>query len=146
MTRPDALAPGNPELELAFIAGALLSQPGTDATDYALRTVTRDCFTRPTLAACWAAIARAWEAGDMMKTVDGVIDLMVVCEGFLASLGIDGREGWEAVMKANFSKVDSSLGPIVWREDGQIGKPEGFVPPDAALRKIVDRAISVQKE
>jgi len=88
----------------------------------------------------------AWEAGDMMKTVDGVIDLMVVCEGFLASLGIDGREGWEAVMKANFSKVDSSLGPIVWREDGQIGKPEGFVPPDAALRKIVDRAISVQKE
>ena len=72
--------------------------------------------------------------------IDGAVDCIVVCLGFLHSLGIDPNEAWAAVHRANMRKVDGSLGPIVRRGDNQIGKPPGWYGPEAELAELVEKA------
>jgi len=79
----------------------------------------------------------AWAEGDATKTVDGLVDSIVVALGALLSLGVDPVEAWGAVHRANMSKVDGSLGETVWRSDGQVGKPHGWVGPEAALERLI---------
>jgi predicted HAD superfamily Cof-like phosphohydrolase len=78
----------------------------------------------------------AWDRGDMVSVIDGAVDTIVVAIGLLHSLGVDPFKAWDAVHKANQSKLDGSLGPIVLRDDGQIGKPVGFVGPEEELAKL----------
>ena len=73
---------------------------------------------------------------DYVKVIDGAVDTIVVAIGLLHSLGVDPFKAWDAVHKANQSKLDGSLGPIVLRDDGQIGKPVGFVGPEEELAKL----------
>lgn len=84
---------------------------------------------------------------DWSKVVDGLVDTIVVSAGALISLlGRDGAEAaWDAVHCANMSKVDGSLGPIRWRSDGQVGKPDGFVGPDANLESLCFKAGLIDK-
>ena len=77
-----------------------------------------------------------WDRGDMVNVIDGAVDTIVVAIGLLHSLGVDPFKAWDAVHKANQSKLDGSLGPIVMRDDGQIGKPVGFVGPEEELAKL----------
>lgn len=79
---------------------------------------------------------QAWLADDMVKTIDGLVDSIVVALGGLYSLGINPDDAWNAVHAANMRKVDGSLGPIVRRKDGQIGKPEGWHGPEMELASI----------
>lgn len=82
----------------------------------------------------------ALSLGDHTKALDGAIDSIVVALGFVWSLGIDPRQAWEIVNRKNASKVDGSLGPIVWRADGQVGKPPGWTPPEPELAVLIEDA------
>ena len=79
----------------------------------------------------------AYDDGDFVKTVDGLVDTIVVCLGALWSLGIDPAKAWDAVHAANMRKVDGSLGPVVKRPDGQVGKPDGWFGPEHDLTSLV---------
>ena len=76
----------------------------------------------------------ALEADDLIETVDGLLDVIVVAWGTLVELvGVTAAKDAAAeVVRSNLSKVDGSLGPIQFREDGKILKPEGWTPPDIA--------------
>lgn len=72
---------------------------------------------------------------DWVKAVDAAADLKVVANGFLFSLGIEPWEVDLCVCLANQRKLVD--GKVYRRPDGQIGKPPGWVGPEAALEKIV---------
>jgi predicted HAD superfamily Cof-like phosphohydrolase len=76
----------------------------------------------------------AWDRGDMVNVIDGAVDTIVVAIGLLHSLGVDPFRAWDAVHKANMSKIVD--GKVYRREDGQIGKPPGFVGPEDDLAKL----------
>lgn len=78
---------------------------------------------------------------DEVEVIDALVDTIVVSAGALISLiGVDGaNRAWKAVLTANFRKVLGSPHQeegICYREDGQIGKPSGWVSPRADLEKI----------
>lgn len=80
-----------------------------------------------------------WQVeGSEEKAVDGAIDCIVVCIGFLLSLGIDPDKAWAAVHAANMRKVID--GKVYRRPDGQIGKPPGWYGPEDELRHLVEAA------
>ena len=78
----------------------------------------------------------AWDRGDMVNVIDGAVDTIVVAIGLLHSLGVDPFKAWDAVHRANMRKVDGSCGPIVKREDGQLGKPANWYGPEEDLAKL----------
>jgi predicted HAD superfamily Cof-like phosphohydrolase len=75
-----------------------------------------------------------------VKAVDGAVDCIVVCIGFLHSLGVDPNAAWAAVHRANMRKVVD--GKVCRREDGQIGKPPGWYGPEEELAELVKAAKS----
>lgn len=79
-------------------------------------------------------------AVETYKILDSLTDLLVVTIGALHSLGVPPQECWLAVHRSNMAKVDGSHGPIVYRSDGQIGKPEDWVNPELALKAIAVKA------
>ena len=79
---------------------------------------------------------RDFSAGDYVKAIDGAVDTIVVAIGLLHSLGVDPFKAWDAVHAANMRKVDNSCGPIVKREDGQLGKPIHWYGPEKDLAKL----------
>lgn len=70
--------------------------------------------------------------GDMVKTIDGLCDLLVVTFGTIIEFGIDIAPFWREVHRTNMAKAG---GPV--REDGKVLKPEGWTPPD--IRGILER-------
>lgn len=85
-------------------------------------------------------IAETYEAGviveDVERTaeiVDGFLD--VAYAAMTGAIRVAGaakaNEAWEAIIQANLSKVDGSLGEVVRDpETGKIQKPEGWTAPD----------------
>lgn len=84
-------------------------------------------------------LRRDYEAGDMVKVVDALMDIKVVCNGGSLSLGIDPDEGMKIVDTANMSKIGPN-GNVSRRPDGQIAKGEFFQPPEPRLRALMDKA------
>ena len=84
-------------------------------------------------------LRRDYEAGDMVKVVDALMDIKVVCNGASLSLGIDPDEGMKIVDTANMSKIGPD-GKVSRRPDGQIAKGEFFQPPEPRLRELMDKA------
>ena len=76
----------------------------------------------------------AFDAGDLVKTLDGAVDMIFVALGLIHSLGVDPDAAWAVVLRANMSKVE---GEIHRRPDGQIGKGPNFVPPEPGLSKLL---------
>ena len=65
-----------------------------------------------------------------VKTLDALLDILVVTIGAIHSAGFNGEGGWKEVMKTNFAKVDKETGKVRKREDGKVLKPVGWTPPD----------------
>lgn len=80
----------------------------------------------------------AFLTGDNVKAIDGAVDTIVVAIGFLHSMGVDPFKAWNAVHAANMRKVID--GKVYRREDGQIGKPDGWYGPEEDLSKLWNRA------
>jgi len=68
---------------------------------------------------------------DLVGTVDGLLDIIVIAWGTLLSYVGEGRAKAAAAEVAR-SNLDKVRGEIKRRLDGKILKPEGWEPPDIA--------------
>lgn len=75
---------------------------------------------------------------NQVGAIDGVIDTIVVCLGYLHSLNVNADKAWGAVHAANMRKVID--GKVHRRPDGQIGKPEGWYGPEEELEQLAREA------
>lgn len=75
-----------------------------------------------------------------IEIADGYAD--TIYAAMTALLNLAGREKaeqiFQAVVDANSSKVDGSLGPVRRDENGKILKPAGFVPPNQKIKEILE--------
>lgn len=62
---------------------------------------------------------------DFPGIIDNICDSIYVLIGMSIAMGVDLREVWKEVHRANMAKEG---GPT--REDGKVLKPEGWQPPD----------------
>ena len=69
----------------------------------------------------------ALEAGDLVEIADGGVDAIVVILDAMIFCGIDIRPIWDVIHKSNMAKKGG-----IFREDGKLLHPEGWVPPDVA--------------
>lgn len=77
----------------------------------------------------YVELTTALTEGNLPEIADGIADLIYVCIGTAVRLGVDLIPVWDAVQRANLSKVDARI----HREpDGKIRKQDGFRHPDIA--------------
>lgn len=76
---------------------------------------------------------------DDTEIADGYADIIYAAmTGLLNLAGRDKAERvFQAVVDANTSKVDGSLGHVRRAENGKILKPAGFVPPNEKIKEIL---------
>lgn len=78
--------------------------------------------------------------GNDVEIADGYAD--TIYAAMTALLNLAGREKaeqiFQAVVDANTTKVDGSLGPVRRDENGKILKPHGFVPPNQKIKEILE--------
>lgn len=73
---------------------------------------------------------------DLVELADGLADLIYVCVGTALEYGIPLDLVWNAVQRANMTKVDPATGKVLKREDGKVLKPLGWTPPD--IKSIIE--------
>ena len=85
-------------------------------------------------------IQEFWEGienKDDVETIDGITDTIWVLVGYAHSRGWNIMGAFEEVARSNMSKVDSTSGKLLKREDGKVLKPETYSPPD--LKEFIVR-------
>lgn len=74
-----------------------------------------------------------------VDVVDGYAD--TIYAAMTALLHLAGRDKaekiFQAVVDANTTKIDGSLGPVRRDETGKILKPEGFISPNQKIKEIL---------
>ena len=70
--------------------------------------------------------------GDDIETLDAICDSIWVLVGYAHTRGWNIIGAFEEVARSNMSKVDTSSGKLLKREDGKIIKDDGYSPPDLA--------------
>lgn len=75
---------------------------------------------------------------DLIKAVDGLLDIIYVAGGTLWFMGVPSQECWDAVQKANMAKVrgTTSRGNKI-----DAAKPPGWVSPEPAIACAIEEAI-----
>jgi predicted HAD superfamily Cof-like phosphohydrolase len=76
---------------------------------------------------------------DLVTVADAAIDSIYVITGLLLRLGIPGHLVWQIVQRTNMAKVDPDTGEVVRRADGKILKPEGWQPPEPAIKLLLEQ-------
>lgn len=87
-------------------------------------------------------LIEVWEAinnESQTEIADGYADVIYAAmTGLLNLAGRDKAEQiFQAVVDANTTKVDGSLGPVRRDENGKILKPAGFVSPNQKIKEIL---------
>ncbi|HCQ71651.1 MAG: phosphoribosyl-ATP diphosphatase [Alphaproteobacteria bacterium] len=79
-------------------------------------------------------LKEALEQGDMVETLDALIDLQYVLDGAFLSFGMQGvkEEAFEEVHRSNMSKLGADGKPIRRESDGKVMKGPDFFEPDLA--------------
>lgn len=79
-------------------------------------------------------LKEALEQGDLVETLDALIDLQYVLDGAFLSFGMqDLKEAaFDEVHRSNMSKLGKDGKPIVRPEDGKILKGPDYFKPDIA--------------
>lgn len=77
-------------------------------------------------------LKEALEQGDMVETLDALIDLQYVLDGAFLSFGLQHLKdpAFEEVQRSNMSKLGEDGKPIVRKEDGKILKGPNYFKPD----------------
>lgn len=90
-----------------------------------------------------AEVTETWHAilgCDDTEIADGYAD--TIYAAMTALLNLAGREKaeaiFQAVVDANSSKVDGSLGPVRRDKNGKILKPQGFISPNQKIKEILE--------
>lgn len=104
---------------------AIASVPGFP--DIATRELRRELLDEEVL-----EYFRADHRDDLVETVDGLLDIIVVAWGtLLAYVSPEAANAAAAeVTRSNLAKVVE--GKVLRREDGKVKKPPGWTPPDIA--------------
>lgn len=78
---------------------------------------------------------------NLVGAVDGLLDIIYVAAGTLWFMGVPAQECWNVVQKANMAKVrgTTSRGNAI-----DARKPEGWVPPEGELARILEKAFDRQ--
>lgn len=79
-------------------------------------------------------LKEALEAGDMVETLDALIDLQYVLDGAFLSFGMHDVKtaAFEEVHRSNMSKLGADGKPIRRESDGKVMKGPDFFQPDLA--------------
>ena len=90
-------------------------------------------------------LKEALEQGDMVETLDALIDLQYVLDGAFLSFGMQGvkTEAFEEVHRSNMSKLGADGKPIRRESDGKVLKGPDFFEPD--LAQFIDPAHRKEK-
>ncbi len=77
-------------------------------------------------------LREALAAGDLVETLDALIDLQYVLDGAFLSFGMHGLKeaAFDEVHRSNMSKLGADGKPIVRPEDGKILKGPDYFKPD----------------
>lgn len=80
----------------------------------------------------------ALSRGDVVETLDALVDLQYVLLGAVLSFGLKDvfHEAFDIVHESNMSKLDENGKPI-YREDGKVLKGPNFVEPD--LKQLIKK-------
>ena len=84
-------------------------------------------------------LSLAFHNKDKVETLDAVLDILVTTFGLAGKASISPElllEGFNEVMRANWSKADKDGNPV-FLPSGKIGKSELYVAPN--LHKIVEK-------
>lgn len=86
----------------------------------------------------WYAIKAARQS--KVEIADGYAD--TIYAAMTGLLNLAGREKaeriFQAVVDANTTKIDGSLGPVRRNENGKILKPAGFISPNQKIKEILE--------
>ena len=67
---------------------------------------------------------------DLIEIADALADIIYIACGTAVSYGIPLDAIFEEVHSSNMAKLVD--GKVIYREDGKVKKPEGWMPPDIA--------------
>jgi len=81
--------------------------------------------------------AEAWGASNLVKQADALIDLAYVVFGTAAMMGLPWEKLFDAVHEANMKKRKTLVDEPGSRHKFDVRKPEGWVGPEDAMRKIL---------
>lgn len=65
---------------------------------------------------------------DIVEIADALADIIYIACGTAITYGIPLDKVWKEVQKTNMAKLVD--GKPLYREDGKVKKPEGWIPPD----------------
>lgn len=79
-------------------------------------------------------LKEALAEGDLVETLDALIDLQYVLDGAFLSFGMQGLKeaAFDEVHRSNMSKLGADGKPVVRPEDGKILKGPDYFKPDLA--------------
>lgn len=77
-------------------------------------------------------LADAITNGDLVGIADALVDIEVFTSGTGAMYGIDMDACHAEVMRSNLAKVNPETGRFDKDENGKVGKPDGWEPPNLA--------------
>lgn len=79
-------------------------------------------------------LKEALDQGDMVETLDALIDLQYVLDGAFLSFGLQGKktEAFDEVHRSNMSKLGADGKPIHRESDGKVMKGPNYFQPDLA--------------
>ncbi len=79
-------------------------------------------------------LKEALKQGDLVETLDALIDLQYVLDGAFLSFGLQHvkEAAFDEVHRSNMSKLGKDGKPIRRKEDGKILKGPGYFKPDMA--------------
>lgn len=81
-------------------------------------------------------LAEAANSGDIVGAADALADIVYVALGTAYKMGLPFEEIWAAVQSANMHKV---AGPTKRGNKVDAMKPEGWVGPEAAIARAIQR-------
>lgn len=70
------------------------------------------------------------DAERLAELIDGLFDLIWVCQGAMLAIGTPPKLTWTVGSWSNLSKIDSLTGEVIRNEDGKVQKPKGWKKPD----------------
>lgn len=87
-------------------------------------------------------LKEALAQGDLVETLDALIDLQYVLDGAFLSFGLQGlkKEAFDEVHRSNMSKLGEDGKPIRRESDGKVLKGPHFFQPD--LKKFLAKVTS----
>lgn len=85
--------------------------------------------------------------GDIIKSIDSIVDLMYFAVGVLYKMGLDAEQIGAVCKAVHDANMEKKLGVVAKRGDGSAAdavKPEGWVGPEERIATILDAIQSQQ--